>query len=125
MAFLPQKPWQILAIPGGATGSGITAGKIAVAAGAATVAGLILWGSKQYLEQKQQQTGIATAPTDYFFYQTPGGGPINVYNPAGGTATTTQEQKQEATQSTPDYMQIILIGALAIGALYIMTKRSK
>jgi hypothetical protein len=111
--------------PGGVGAVLGTPVKMALVLGGGIVASTLLLGAKQYLSQKQVQQAVATAPTEYKFYQVPGGGSQVVNNPSGGTATTSQKENQTATQSQPDYMQMLLIGALAIGGIFLLSKGGK
>jgi len=98
-----------------------TTAKIGLGVAGGAIGALALGGAKQYLQQSQ--TGIATAPTYYQFYQTKGGGPQSVYDPSGGSAQV--DQKQTAAQTTPDYLQWLLIGGMALAAFYLFTRRKK
>jgi len=118
MAFLLKPKWQILAIPGGGVMSGSSGvAKVAIAVGATALATTALLGAKQYLSQDQEQKATTGS---YFIYAQPGS-QVSLEKPTTGSIA--QEQTATATQSQPDYMQIILVGALVIGAIYILKGR--
>ena len=115
----------IFAVPGGAVGSWGTAAKVIGAAGLAATATYALFGSKTNQVQSSQidQKADAIAKPFYTIDIKPGG-VANLYG-AGGTPTVSQTAKTDQTQTVPpptDYMQIILIGALAIGGLLVLNK---
>lgn len=87
-------------------------------AGTAAVAYFGGKGQNQAIEQ----TGQAVSKPTYTF-DVGEGGTVNV-SEAGGTPTVTQSAEQEAKQS-PDYMQWLLIGGVAIAALYLLKGRGK
>lgn len=97
--------------------------KVAIGVGGGFLAGATLLGGKQYLDQQQRQSAKAWAGTQYHFYQTKGGGSQIIERASGGTATVDQTQEQTATQSTPDYLQMLLLGGLLIGALFMLRKK--
>ena len=90
----------------------------AIAGGAAAVAYL---GGKG-IQQAQTQTG--KAQTDATYTISPSReGVVNLYYPSA--ATVQQAQEQKATAQTTDYLQWILVGGIAIAALYVLTRRKK
>jgi uncharacterized membrane protein YebE (DUF533 family) len=117
----PSKQIQTLAVmPGvGAVGMG---GKVAIAGaliGGSALAG-ILFRNTQSQQQEQKATTSAEG-VDINAYQVPGGGPITVYQPKGGTATT--EQQQTSTQvDTGGAMNVIMLAVVA-GVAFLLLKR--
>jgi hypothetical protein len=103
--------------------------KIAVIVGGTALAGLALFGGKQYLEQKQQQETEQAQKTQgggFVFYTEPYG-TVTVNQPQAGEASATQQAtsaaQQQAEQTKPDYLQWLLIGGLGLGAIYFLTKK--
>jgi len=141
MAMLMQRDWgnpilnaladpgQILGMTGGGVNpfvvagvipkTGITLGtKLAVGAGLGAGAGLLYLAGKGGIGQTSSQVANPSVPTNYNFYQVPGGGTQNITNPKGGTATTTQTSDQKATSISSDFL---IIAIVAIGALMLFT----
>lgn len=115
----------IFTAPGtAAVGSWGTAAKVIAAGGLAATATYALLGSKTAQQQTQSaaQTGSAIAEPKWQVDVKPGG--TATFYGAGGTPQVTQgiDQAQEQKATTPDYMGMILIGALAIGGLIILNK---
>jgi len=95
--------------------------KYAIVAGASALTTLGLFGAKQYMEQKQEQKqGAITG--GYTIYAYPDSN-VTIEKPQTGSIDQTQTAAQTATQSQPDYMQYLLIGGLAIAAIYLLKKR--
>lgn len=87
----------------------LLAGSAVAAVGAASYMG----GQKQALSSSQK--AIAAAPTNYNFYQTPGGGAMTINQPSGGVASTDQKTNQTATQlETGGIMSILMIAAVVM-----------
>jgi len=114
-AFLKKPSWSLLAMPTGQIGTSWgTAGKTAIAVGLGAVAGATLLGTKNMLDQQQTQG----AKTGGFIVYAQPGSQVTLNEPKTGDIQ--QEQKQQAEQKPTDYMQIVLIGALVIGAIYML-----
>jgi len=104
-----------------ATAGALTTKQALLLGGGAVAATAIVLGGKQYLEQKQQQTQLA-ATGGYKIYAYPDS-QVTITEPTTGAIKQGQEAAQTATQAQPDYMQWLLIGGLAIAALYVLKKR--
>lgn len=118
--------------PFGAIGALGTPARIALGVGAATVAGVALMGAKQYLSQQQTQAQNLSATTKsggYVIYAQRGSNVkfegTTTGSATAATQTATAKQDQAATQSQPDYMQWLLIGGIAIAAIYFLTKKKR
>ena len=93
------------------------------------ITSLLVGGAKQYLEQKtEQETQQAQKTTGggFTFYTEPYG-TVTLNSPQAGEASATQsatsKAQQDAAQTTPDYLQWLLIGGLAIAAIYVLKRK--
>jgi len=125
-SFLPQKPFQLLTFPTGSLiGAWPTAAKIAVGAAAGTAATVAVLGAKQALEQFNKQQAQTQAASGGYTINVQPGGTANLSGTTTGTAQAETEQTsdQTAEQKQPDYAQLLILGALAIGGLYLLGRR--
>jgi len=103
--------------PGGAIAPWKYALGGAIAGGAATVAYL---GGKGQQLSTEQKAGISASPTSYNF---PAAKDVTLNYPSGAAIAQTATPTQ--TSQPVDYMQWILIGGIAIAALWVFTRRKK
>lgn len=94
--------------------------KVLIAGSAVAATAAYSYFQKNGIGQKVEQKATAAAPTAYNFYQTKGGGPMNVSGLSGGTATT--EQKSDQTASQTDLSGLLIAAVIAIGAFMVLRK---
>jgi hypothetical protein len=94
--------------------------KVLIAGSAVAATAAYSYFQKNGIGQTVEQKATAAAPTNYNFYQTPQGGPMNISGLSGGTAKT--EQKSDQTASQTDLSGLLIAAVIAIGAFMVLRK---
>ena len=118
-AFLPTKKIfgirPILTLPTGSV-SGFTKG-VLVGTGAGLLGGMAFFGTKQMLEQQQKQLATTGGYVIYAYPESQ----VSVTEPTTGSITQEAQQKAEQKQE-PNYLQLLFLGLLGLGAMYILKR---
>ena len=93
--------------------------KYALAIGGGVVAGFMFHSGTQQTQQQQQQAQAQTG--GYKIIALPGS-EVTLKGTTTGNANVDQAQDQDAKAESPNYMQWLLIGGLALAGLYIWKK---
>lgn len=108
-------------MPGGAILAPMKIGtKVLIAGSAVAATAAYSYFQKNGIGQSSSQKATAAAPTAYNFYQTKGGGPMNISGLSGGTASTEQKADQSASQT--DLSGLLIAAVIAIGAFMVLRK---